>query len=232
MEKHRFSLNQHKYIPVDMRNEEQGSVMKLHRHLKCSIVKSSVQDQTDFYFFRSKHILFEVNTRSKDKKSKLNWNVKRYEADFYLLRSILVQQYGQLLVPPLTPTAKETVYHQKTLLWRERWFSRFLRGVVRSHELLNHPLVIEFLKIDHHGIDSKLGMKDFTKKLQTHEQSLQKLTTFYSKQKMANHVYRVTSYKERILVARDFEGQELLNEKLEKSKRKRFDEKQYVLRYE
>ena len=49
---------------------------------------------------------------------------------------------------------------------------------------------------------------------------------------MANHIYRVTSYKERILVARDLEGQELLDEKIEKSKRKKFDEKQYVLRYE
>lgn len=100
-----------------------------------------------------------------DKNLKLNWHVKRYETDFYLLRSILVQQYGQMFVPPLTPTAKETVFQPKTLQWRERWFSRFLRGVVRCHELLNHPLVTEFLKIDHHSIDSKLGMKDFSKKL-------------------------------------------------------------------
>lgn len=77
-----------------------------------------------------------------------------------------------MFIPPLTPTAKENVFHSKTLQWRERWFSRFLRGVVRCHELLNHPLVTEFFKIDHHSIDSKLGMKEFTKKLQTHEQSL------------------------------------------------------------
>ena len=67
MEKYRFSLNQHKYVAVDMRNEEQGSVMKLSRRLKCSIVRSSVQDQTDFYIFKSKHVIFEVNTRSKEK---------------------------------------------------------------------------------------------------------------------------------------------------------------------
>lgn len=110
-------------------------------------------------------MIFNINTKSRDKKSKLNWDIKRYEADFYLLRSILVQQYGQLFVPPLTPTAKESAYDKKTLLWRERWFSRFLRGIVRCRELLNHPLVVEFLKIDHHAIDNKVGMKDFTKKL-------------------------------------------------------------------
>ena len=93
-------------------------------------------------------------------------------------------------------------------------------------------MVTEFFKIDHHSIDSKLGMKEFTKKLQTHEQSLQKLAGFLSKQKMSNGIYRVTSYKDRINALRDFEGQYFIDDKIEREAKKKFDEKQYVLRYE
>ena len=58
------------------------------------------------------------------------------------------------------------------------------------------------------------------------------LLNFYSKQKMANQIFRVTSYKARIPVGREFVGQDLIDEKIEKSKKKKFDEKRYLLRYD
>lgn len=44
MDKWRCSLNQYRYIQVDMCNEEQSAIMKLSKQLKCSIIKSSVQE--------------------------------------------------------------------------------------------------------------------------------------------------------------------------------------------
>lgn len=49
---------------------------------------------------------------------------------------------------------------------------------------------------------------------------------------MTNNIYRVTSYKDRINAQRDFEGQYFIDEKVERDSKKKFDEKQYVLRYE
>ena len=57
---------------------------------------------------------------------------------------------------------------------RSRNFARFMRGVVRSPDLASHPLVLEFLKIDHYSIDKKVGMKEFSKKLITRLEELQK----------------------------------------------------------
>jgi len=62
---------------------------------------------------------------------------------------------------------KEATWDKKSLRARARTFSRFLRGVLRSPDLCNHHLVLEFFKIDHHKIDTKVGMKEFSKKLTT-----------------------------------------------------------------
>ena len=69
---------------------------------------------------------------------------------------------------------------------------------MRSPELASHPLVVEFLKIDHSKVDSKIGMKEFSKKLIQKEQELQKISSYYGKQKMQNGVYRVTSFRDKI----------------------------------
>lgn len=42
----------------------------------------------------------------------------------------------------------------------------------------------------------------------------------------------VTSYREKINIENEFKDQELINEKIERSKKKKFDEIRYVMRYE
>ena len=91
--------------------------------------------------------------------------VKRFEADFYSIRNILNLSYGQCFIPPLCPTAKETLFDKKSMDNRKKSFSRFLRSILRSPELCSHPLVVEFLRVDHSKLDEKEGMKKFSKKL-------------------------------------------------------------------
>lgn len=62
------------------------------------------------------------------------------------------------------PANKESIFDKKSLQLRERSFSRFLRGIIRCPEILNHELVIDFLTKDHAN-DKEL--KEFTKKLVT-----------------------------------------------------------------
>lgn len=130
--------------------------------IKCSILKHQVHEQVDYFVFRSKLLIFTVNTRQViGEDNKKNWSVRRFETDFYTLRNILVLAFGQCFVPPLVPTSKESSFDAKSLVFRERSFARFLRGIVRSAELSNHPMVREFLKVDHHSQDEKNGMKEF-----------------------------------------------------------------------
>ena len=152
---------------------KKNRIMDLCKHLKCSISKCDVSNEYSMYFFKkTKAIVFKVATVCAP--AKISWHVKRAETDFYLLRSILSMSFTQCFVPPLAPTSKETLLDNKSLLLRGRSFSRFLRGVVRTPTLLNHHLVIEFLKIDHNHTKSKFSMKDFTKKLINAEADLTK----------------------------------------------------------
>jgi hypothetical protein len=124
-------------------------------------------EQTEYFIFRTKYLIFKLNSRlsSKDKSKSQNWVVRRYESDFYVLRSILSLCFGQCLIPVLTPTNKEATWDKKSITLRERSFSRFIRSVLRSKDLCSHPLVMEFLKTDHYLSDQKNGMRDFSKKL-------------------------------------------------------------------
>lgn len=97
--------------------------------------------------------------------------MNRYETDFYILRNILMLSFSQCFVAPLTPTNKEAIFDKKSLMLRERSFSRFLRGIIRCPEILNHPLVIEFLTVDH---KKPSEMKAFSKRLLNAEQKLLK----------------------------------------------------------
>jgi hypothetical protein len=56
-----------------------------------------------------------------------------------------------------------------------RSFSRFLRSILRCQNLSSHEIVIEFLKINHHKIDNKIGMKEFSKKMSALEKELSKI---------------------------------------------------------
>jgi len=100
-------------------------------------------------FFRTKVLILKINSKINTAGNRYNWIVRRYESDFYTLRNILALSFGQCFIPPLTPTQKETTFEKKSLHKREKSFSRFLRSVIRSPELASHPLVLEFLKVDH-----------------------------------------------------------------------------------
>jgi len=98
-------------------------------------------------------------------------------------------------------------------MMRERSFSRFLRGIIRSPEILNHPLVIDFLTIDHSK--SQTGLRDFSQTLLTEEQALLKAAQT-AKRTSTDLPFnlRITSIRERITNEREFAEQELINEKI------------------
>lgn len=111
--------------------------------------------------------------------------VRRYEADFYTLRSILVLCFGQCFIPPLWPKDKLVTWDKKSIALRERTFARFLRGIVRSQPLASHPLVLEFLKTDHHQKGAETGMRNFSKELKQKEEEYKKMSSaYYQKDRM------------------------------------------------
>ena len=122
-------------------------------------------EQTDYFIFKSKNLVFKIKTRISNLHKSANYFVRRYESDFYLLRSILVLCFGQCFIPPLWPKDKEVTWDKRSIHLRERTFSRFLRGIIRSPVLISHPLVFEFFKTDHHLSDQRYGMRNFTKEL-------------------------------------------------------------------
>ena len=131
--------------------------------------------------------------------------VRRAESDFYSLRTILSLSFGQCFIPPLTPINKEATFSPKSIQQRERTFSRFLKGVVRSPDLCSHPLVLEFLKIDHHRVDRKNGLRDFSKRLAKQEQDLLKISgTYFNRAYMKNEIYRVASFDSSISIDDQF----------------------------
>jgi len=53
------------------------------------------------------------------------------------------------MIPCINPKKIEVSFDKKGISFREKFFSRFLRGVLRSPEIRNHPTVLEFFKVDH-----------------------------------------------------------------------------------
>lgn len=145
--------------------------------------------------FKSKTLFLNVKTVINGSK---NWQVRRPESDFYMLRSILSLSYGQNLIPPLTPVSKEATFDSKSLRNREKYFERFLRSVLKSPSLSGHPCVLEFLKIDHYKVDPKLGVKEFSKKLSSIESELNKRISFFSSDQIFNGIYRVTAAADKV----------------------------------
>mmetsp|Transcript_84203 Transcript_84203/g.116359 ORF Transcript_84203/g.116359 Transcript_84203/m.116359 type:complete len:112 (+) Transcript_84203:145-480(+) len=87
-------------------------------------------------FFSSNYIMYTVDVKP------LKWKAKRKDADFYVLRKILLKNYPHILIPPLPPkTSKQT---SKVIMKRERYFSRFLNAVCRSEELKSSKFLVDF----------------------------------------------------------------------------------------
>ena len=58
-----------------------------------------------------------------------------------------------------------------------------------------HPLLYEFLKVDHSILDSKKGIKNFSKKLLAILADLNKMNSFMTDNKMMqNGVYRISDF--------------------------------------
>ena len=211
MSKVKLTLNKEKYLTVDFQHQP-NTMSNNAKYIKCSILSSGVHEQTDYFFFRSKQLIMKINTRvpsrvkqgSTVQQKSLNYVVRRFENDFYLLRSILVNTYGQCFIPPLSPATKEITFDKKSMHLRERTFARFLRGLTRSKEFGSHPLVLEFLKTDHFIKNKIEGMKEFSKRLAQKDQDLQKISTYYNKDLMANGIFRVSSTNEKISIREDF----------------------------
>ena len=59
---------------------------------KCTVVSLQVNESTEFFVFRTKQLIFTVETKVKTEDA--SWSVRRQEQDFYTLRSILVITFG------------------------------------------------------------------------------------------------------------------------------------------
>lgn len=224
--KKKLSANLIKSVGVDVQTET-NSISKNTKFVKCSIIKSEIHVSTNILIFKSKTLVFKINLKV-DKN--LNSIVRRAEIDFYHLRNILVMSFGQCFIPPLKPSKQSTAFDKKSLNLKQRTFSRFLRGIVRSPDLATHPLVIEFLKIDHYNIDKKNGLKEFSKRLQQKEQQLVKISNKNYKLNTINKIFRVTDPSKTIDLSEEFDHP-LIDDAKDKSQ-KFLDEDQFVHKME
>jgi len=102
------------------------------------------------------------------------------------------------MIPCINPNKAEKAFDKKGISFREKFFARFLRGILRSPELRNHPLVLEFFKIDHFKDGENAGMKLFTQSLEK-----QKLELIKNKGTTLN-AFRITSINTRIPIQPEF----------------------------
>ena len=94
MNKTKLTINRQKDIEVDIKTDQNIVLSQNTKNIKCSILQSKVEEQIDFFIFKTKLLIFRINTKTYGCSAKLNWTVKRFEADFYTLRNILTLSYG------------------------------------------------------------------------------------------------------------------------------------------
>jgi hypothetical protein len=225
----KLSLNSYKELEVD-RKLESNLLTDEHMNVRCSVLSSHIDESKDYFVFRTKALIFTIN--SKIRGTAVSWNVRRQEQDFYTLRGILVLSFGQCFIPPLLPTSKETNFDKKSLTNRQKSFTRFLRSVLKSKYLSSHPVLLEFLKIDHKKIDEKYGLKDFTKRLAFEETELTKKSGLFTKEILNNGIYKITAPQNSINLHEEFTAN-LFDKKLGKNFTKNIlDEVQFLSTYE
>lgn len=76
MRNHKLSLNKSKIIGADIKLEE-TILSQNARTSRCTVINSQVNESTDFFVFRTKQLVFTINTviRGAD----VEWTVKRQE---------------------------------------------------------------------------------------------------------------------------------------------------------
>ena len=89
----KYSLNKERAIYVDniIQDTHKNELVQDNARIKCAIVASKVREQKEYYVFRSRVLIFKVETRVRGGSRPAKWSVSRYEADFYTLRKILIQ---------------------------------------------------------------------------------------------------------------------------------------------
>jgi len=63
MSKCKLSINKDKYMQIDIKTDN-TLLVRNHRYLKCSIFSNEIIEQTDFFIFKTKMLIFNLNTRS------------------------------------------------------------------------------------------------------------------------------------------------------------------------
>lgn len=88
----KYSLNKERAIYVDniIQDTHKNELVQDNARIKCAIVASKVREQKEYYVFRSRVLIFKVETRVRGGSRPAKWSVSRYEADFYTLRKILI----------------------------------------------------------------------------------------------------------------------------------------------
>lgn len=228
LKKMKSTFNRQKYIQIDQ-TLEKNIFNKADLKIFCAITGSKIKDQTNFSIFRNRTIVFQIRTKlllEEDDKKKV-YKVRRFESDFYILRSILSLSFGQCMIPCINPAKAEKTFDKKGISFREKFFSRFLRGILRSPELRNHPLVLEFFKTDHFKDGENAGMKLFS-------QSLEKAKLELTKNRgTCLNAFRISSINTRIPVQPEFTEVNLEGRKDGKIfDQSQFDEAFFVDKYE
>ena len=75
----------------------------------------------------------------------MKWRVKRLDDDFLVLRSYLLRQFPQSIIPPL-PKKKDKRLSSKQLLRRQTYYARFLNTILKSAVLKTSPFLVSFLQ--------------------------------------------------------------------------------------
>ena len=92
--------------------------------------------------FAASYLLYKVKTEG----DSLDYSIQRKDADFYLLRKILVKNFPYKIIPPLP--AKKKKETEKAIKKREKYLTRFMSGIARCELFKSSPFLIEWLKND------------------------------------------------------------------------------------
>jgi hypothetical protein len=99
--------------------------------------------------FAASYLLYKVKTEG----DSVDYTIHRKDADFYLLRKILLKNFPYHIVPPLP--AKKKKETEKAIKKREKYLTRFMSAISRCEQFKSSPFLIEWLKND--------DIKDFQK---------------------------------------------------------------------
>tara|TARA_B110000285_G_C14936913_1_gene520061 strand:- start:9 stop:275 length:267 start_codon:yes stop_codon:yes gene_type:complete len=75
--------------------------------------------------FAASYLLYKVKTEG----DSVEYSIQRKDADFYLLRKILLKNFPYHIVPPLPARKKKE--NEKFIKKREKYLTRFMQAIAR-----------------------------------------------------------------------------------------------------